>query len=229
MKKIAFIPSRENLPPPHLSEYLQNAGWQVCLLSGYSSIFEAYSDAITLHDIKAKDKVIMCHDDIDIMTDKKYFNMFIDEKLDNSDTGFVGVAGTCLLKHSGVWWEGLNQPPGHLNPLSGLVYHGKPGTMRETYYGTCGQVSVLDGVFLATTGRVLHTISLKKPKFFTGDWDFYDIFYTAQTYLKDLKNYTIPISLIHNSPGDTRGRDSWHENKNAFIRHFSDKLPFSVT
>ena len=228
MKKIAFIPSREELPPPKLTAYLQRAGWEVCLLSGYSSIFEAFTAGRDLHKVGPKDKVILCHDDIEILTDPEHFNTFLDLRLRESDTGFVGVAGTCLFKHSGVWWEGLNQSPGHLNPLTGLVYHGTPGKMRETYYGPCGRAAVLDGVFLATTGKVLNTISLKKPKFFTGDWDFYDIFYTGQTYLKKLKNYTVPIQVVHSSVGEINGKEGWHKNREAFVRNFSDKLPFSV-
>ena len=228
MKKIAFIPSREELPPPKLSSYLKRAGWEVCLLSGYNSIFEAFDKGRELRNIGPKDKVILCHDDIEILTAPAHLNSFLDSRLEAADTGFVGVAGTCLFKHSGVWWEGLNQAPGHLNPLTGLVYHGAPGKMRETYYGPCGQAAVLDGVCLATTGKVLNTISLKKPKFFTGDWDFYDIFYTGQTYLKNLKNYTVPIHITHSSIGQTAGKDGWHENRDAFVRKFSDKLPFAV-
>ena len=97
MKKIAFIPSREDLPPSPLSAYFHRAGWEVCLLSGYSSIFEAFAKGREMHNIGPKDKIILCHDDIEILTDPIYFNEFLDSKLDASDTGFVGIAGTCIF------------------------------------------------------------------------------------------------------------------------------------
>tara|TARA_R110000822_G_scaffold15916_5_gene54540 strand:- start:206 stop:895 length:690 start_codon:yes stop_codon:yes gene_type:complete len=228
MKKIAFIPSREDLPPSKLTSSLQSAGWEVCLLSGYSNIFEAFKKGIDLHNITAEDRVILCHDDIEILTDAKYFNKFIEDKLSLKDTGFVGVAGTCMLKHSGVWWEGVNQPLSPTNALAGIVYHGSPGNMRETYYGTCQRVAVMDGLFLATTGKVLHSIALNKPSYFKGDWDFYDIFYTSQAFIKGLKNYVVPIHVVHNSPGEIKDKEGWHLNREAFVRKFDAHLPLVV-
>ena len=100
--------------------------------------------------------------------------------------------------------------------------------MYPTYFGNLGEVVVLDGVFLAATKRTLRSIQLAQPKSFEGPWDFYDIFYTFQAYTKGKKNYTIPIQMRHESGGDITGRDSWHKNREAFIRILGKYLPASI-
>ena len=86
----------------------------------------------------------------------------------------------------------------------------------------------MDGVFLAATIKTLRSIQLTKPAAFQGAWDFYDIFYTFQTHLKNKKNYTVPIQIRHESIGELAGRDSWHKNREAFINIFDKHLPASV-
>jgi len=229
MKKLAFIPSRENISPPVLSKFLESAGWEVVLLSNYDSIFNAFSEGVKKHNVLANDLVIFCHDDIEILTNEENFNFFIEKELKHENVGFVGVAGTKLFKNSGVWWEDLNKETGYMNPLSGMVLHGdKREKMHVNFYGTYGDVTVLDGLFLAARGSTINTINLTKPSFFSGDWDFYDIYYTTQTFLKGKKNRTIPIQLIHQSVGELAGRDSWHDNRKAYINHYHDKLPLVV-
>ena len=160
MKKLAFIPTREDTPPPILSKFLESAGWKVVLLSNYDSIFNAFSKGVKEHNVLAGDFVIFCHDDIEILTNEENFNFFID-------------------------------------PLSGMVMHGdKREKMHVNFYGAYGDVVVLDGLFLAAKGSTINTINLTKPSFFSGDWDFYDIYYTTQTFLKGKKNRTFPTQLI---------------------------------
>jgi hypothetical protein len=230
MKKVAFIPTRETTQPEPIYSFLKSAGWEVVVLSKYSSIFEAFRTGMESFKINAEDYVIFCHDDIEILTNPKDFNYFIDEKLEKPDTGFVGVAGTKLLKNSCVWWEDLNKKTEYLNPLSGFVLHGKKTEkMFGNWYGPYGRVAVLDGLFLCAKGSTLYSINLKKPEVFNGMWDFYDIYYTAQTTVKGKKNYTVPIQLVHESIGELAGRDSWHENRKAFAVAFSDHLPLAVS
>ena len=112
---------------------------------------------------------------------------------------------------------------------SGYVFHGKSITsMEATFFGQLGQVVVMDGVFLAATIRTLREIQIKKPKSFQGSWDFYDIFFTFQTFLKGKKNYTLPIQVRHESIGELAGRDSWHKNRESFINIFKKHLPAST-
>ena len=199
---------------------------QVSILSNYKSIFEALCTGMKNANILADDYVILCHDDIEILTNAKDFNLFIHSNLEKQDVGFLGVAGTRMLKNSCVWWEDLNKNTEYMNPLSGFVLHGKKeGAMYGSWYGPYGHVAVLDGLFLCAKGSTLNSINLKKPKFFEGDWDFYDIYYTTQATLKGKKNYTIPIQVIHESIGDLVGRESWHKNRLSFSNTFSEHLP----
>ena len=211
MKKIAIVPFRfERYKETPVFEYLTSAGWEVCPVVGASSIFEAFSNTIKEKDIRANDKIILCHDDIKIISNPQHFNE---------------------LNSNAIWWEGASNPhPESRDKLSGMVIHGS--TQKEyyyTYFGPLRKVAVLDGVFLATKGSVLHSIQTKKPKSFKGDWDFYDLFYTTQATLKNLNNYTVPIQIAHESYGNTAGKESWHQNRASFQEMYSFKFPIKVT
>jgi hypothetical protein len=227
MQKIAIIPSKTENIPLHLSEYFKDAGWKVAVMAGCESIFEAYDSAITKHNIKSNDTVILCHDDISVLTNKSVFNEIIEENLKENNVGFLGIAGTRILRESCVWWEGLGDyATGH---LAGMVYHGTSHTnMQETYYGPTGEVVVMDGVFLVCKGRTLFNINTKKPSYFSGNWDFYDISYTLQAHFKGFKNKVVPIQIFHKSMGDTSNKASWHVNRQALIDRLGDKLPVFI-
>lgn len=228
MKKIAFIPTRENKLKKTILDFFDQAGWKVVPLTNFESIFEAFDTGVRQEDIKADDLVIFCHDDIEILTNPKDFNLFIEKNLEDPKSGFVGVAGTRLLLKTAVWWEG-ETPTTHMNSLAGSCYHGdKKKEIYQTYFGPLGDVSVMDGLFLAAKGRTINTIQLRKPKLFTGNWDFYDIFYTAQAHLKGLRNRVIAIDLIHYSRGEIKGKTSWYENREAFQEMYKNDLPMYV-
>lgn len=228
MKKIAFIPTKENKLKTTLLDFFDMAGWKVVPLVGFESIFEAFAAGAKQEDIQKDDLIIFCHDDIEILTNPKDFNLFIEKNLEDSKSGFVGVAGTRFLRHSCVWWEG-EAPTNHINSLAGSVYHGdKKKELYQTYFGPLGDVAVLDGLFLAAKGRTVNTIQLGKPKTFSGNWDFYDLFYTAQAHLKGMRNRVIPLDIIHYSKGEIKGKTSWSENREAFKNLFNDSLPMYV-
>tara|TARA_R110000824_G_scaffold161134_2_gene336285 strand:- start:3784 stop:4476 length:693 start_codon:yes stop_codon:yes gene_type:complete len=210
-----------------LLEYFKRCNIQSKLLVDKSSIFTAYDEGIDELHADHDDIIILCHDDIRILTDPTVFTTILKEKLTKPDTGFVGVAGTTILSNSGIWWD---QEFWQKGKHSGCVIHGLDlVNPDDTYFGKLGQVSVLDGVFLATTKKTLRSIQLTKPSMFEGSWDFYDIFYTIQTHLKKKKNFTVPIQIMHESRGELVGRDSWHKNRQAFCAIFKDHLPTSVS
>jgi len=207
----------------NLLKYFKKCNITSKLLTDKKSIFEAYSQGIDSLNGDLDDIVILCHDDIEILTSPEVFTQLIKEKLSNNETGFVGVAGTRRFAKSGVWWDMEEWKAGS---HSGYVFHGKKLTsMDATFFGQLGQVVVMDGVFLAATIRTLRSIQLKQPKSFEGSWDFYDIFFTFQTFLNGKKNYTIPIQIRHESVGELAGRDSWHKNREAFLKIFGKHLP----
>jgi hypothetical protein len=161
----------------------------------------------------------MCHDDIEILTDPEVFKNIIVNTCLKVDTGFIGVAGTTHLTENAVWW---NQDIWRQGKHRGHVYHGSDIlTADSTYYGrpNMERVVCMDGLFLAASGRVLRDVGLDKPEYFEGDWDFYDIHYTVTAHKKKYKNHVVPISLLHNSKGELAGRDSWHKNREAFIKN----------
>jgi hypothetical protein len=202
-----------------LSSYLSRAGVKTKFLVGQKSIFSGYSNAFKKFNVQDNDIVIMCHDDIEILTDPEVFKNIIVNTCLKVDTGFIGVAGTTHLTENAVWW---NQDIWRQGKHRGHVYHGSDIlTADSTYYGrpNMERVVCMDGLFLAASGRVLRDVGLDKPKYFEGDWDFYDIHYTVTAHKKKYKNHVVPISLLHNSKGELAGRDSWHKNREAFIKN----------
>ena len=186
MRKLAFIPTREEKDYP-IKVFLEKAGWEVSLLIEKDSIFEAYSDALDEHKVMAKDTVIMCHDDIEVLMDVETFNQVI-------ETNLTSNTGESLAK------------------------------CFPTYYGGYGQVEVVDGLFMAAKGGVLHSINTQKPKDFVGDWDYYDLYYSYQAHLKGKTNKVVPIMILHNSTGDGAMSDEWDGSRKAFINKYGSKL-----
>jgi hypothetical protein len=224
----AFIPTRSKEIKPitkRLLKYLADCGVKISLIVNSKSIFSGYRNAFEKALPNPHDIIILCHDDIEIINTPesflsvlfKYFSM-------PGKVGFIGPAGTTHLGVDATWWDHARWKAGlH----KGFVLHGEElKDCRTTYYGEYGQVVALDGLFLATTAKTLQSIGIDKPEYFEGAWDFYDIHYTTKAHLKGLKNYTAPIIVLHNSIGEIDGRDSWHKNREAFVKN--TKLPLSV-
>lgn len=194
------------------------------LLVGKNSIFDAYDSAVETIILEDTDIVIFCHDDIEIIMDPQQFvNVLVNASRRNK-SGFFGAAGTQFLSPDAVWWNNHYWQQGKHR---GLVLHGEDiRSAQYTYYGNPGRVVCLDGLFLAAQGKFLKQINLKKPEYFEGDWDFYDIYYTIQAHQKGFYNTVEPIFLIHRSIGELAGRESWHKNKHQFIQHHA--LPIRI-
>jgi len=223
MRKIAFIPTREEKDRP-IKSFLEKAGWEVYYIIK-DSIFDAYTYAIKKYDIMAKDKVIMCHDDITILTSCEIFNEIIDKEV-NTSIGFAGVAGPRKLNKTGCWWHGLGREYPHPESfLRGMVFHGSSITnCFPTYYGGFGEVHVVDGLFMVTTGATLHSINTKMPKDYVSKWDYYDLYYSIQAHLKGKKNKVIPIPILHASQGEGAMSEGWDANRKAFIAKYGKKF-----
>ena len=218
MKIYAFVCTRDkNLSETteRLLSYLSSCNVDTKLLVGAKSIFSGYAKALKLANPDDEDIVILCHDDIEILSSKEYFAKALAYKLVDDKTGFVGVAGTTHLSQDAVWW---NHQLWSQGKHRGLVFHGNSiENAQSTYYGQNERVVVLDGLFLASKAKVLRDVGLEKPEYLEEAWDFYDIHYTYTANEKGYNNYTIPIFIMHNSFGDLAGRDSWHKNRLNFI------------
>ena len=224
MRKVALIPTREDKERP-IKVFLEKAGWEVQYLVNKKSIFEAYSGAVKENNFHAKDRIIMCHDDIEVLLDTETFNEVIDSWIDEK-TGFMGVAGPKRLNKTGCWWHGLGREFPHPDAfLRGCVWHGD--SLKEcypTYYGGYGEAEVVDGLFMVATGATLNSINLKKPSDFSSDWDYYDMYYSYQAKEKGKINKVIPIMILHQSPGEGAMNEEWNESRKKFVEKYGKKF-----
>ena len=217
---------RNNVSPTtnKLVTFLCACNIGVYILSKASSLFSAYEGAFEKINPDPEDIIIFCHDDIEIRENPEPFIEKLKESLAPAEVGFVGPAGTMELGPDSIWWDQTRWQRGRHR---GEVIHLDPtGKEYITHYGPPGDVVVLDGLFLAAKRRVIDEIGLKKPKYFEGEWDFYDIHYTSQAFLKGFTNRVMDMRILHNSRGELVGRDSWHKNREAFIAN--NDLPLEI-
>lgn len=208
----------------NLLTYLAGCGIKVYLMANQSSLFSAYKRAYTQINPNPEDIIIFCHDDIEIREDPEVFKKKLIDSLESTAVGFVGPAGTTCLSPDAVWWNTDNWRAGKHR---GRVTHlDKLNKEYISPYGPVGEVIVLDGLFLATKSNVIEEVGLEKPEFFEGDWDFYDIYYTTRAHEKGFTNYVIDLNILHNSRGELVGRESWHKNREAFIKN--NDLPIEL-
>lgn len=209
-----------------LLSYLAKTGVDVILLPNKKSIFEAYKQGLSLIQEKGaqpNDVVILCHDDIEILNKPEHFREQLAKIAISYKTGFAGPAGTTFLGPNAVWWDHQVWKEGY---HSGFVMHGTKFNQHTTYYGDYRRVVVLDGLFLAARYQTLRSIKIERPESFDGLWDFYDLYYTMQSHKSGLHNMTMPFFIRHESSGELAGRDSWHKNREAFIKMY--QLPEKI-
>lgn len=221
MQIFSITCTRDNIigeGPTSLFSTLSSYGVHVKVLANQTSIFAAYKKGLESCNADDEDIIILCHDDLEILSSKAEFIAALSICIDKK-TGIVGPAGTTHLGTDAVWW---NQERWAEGMHRGMVMHKEP-KVHSTKYGPHGRVVALDGLFLAARKEVWEHILLEKPDYFEGDWDFYDIHYTVKSHMLGYNNYAVPIELIHDSSGELVGRDSWHKNREAFIAN--TKLP----
>ena len=207
-----------------LLNFLCNCDIKVYLLSDAKSLFAAYNGAYKKINPNPEDITIFCHDDIEIRERPDNFIAKLKESLAQPEVGFVGAAGTMKLDADAVWWDQTRWQQGK---HKGKVVHINPqGQEYLTPYGPPGDVVILDGLFLAAKRKVIDEVGLEKPKYFEGEWDFYDIHYTSQAFLQGYTNKVMDINILHNSRGELVGRDSWHKNREAFIAN--NEFPIEI-
>jgi len=228
MRIFAIICTREaNLKPvtKGLVHTLSSYGVNVKLLIDQKSIFSAYQKGLDICKPEPTDIIIYCHDDIQIFSPRQSFIAAL-AKCVEADTGIVGPAGTSFLGEDAVWWNMEKWKKGYHKGAVKHLSRQDPAQVVTTSYGETGQVVALDGLFLAARAEVWEKINLKKPNYFKGKWDFYDIHYTTTAHNLGYKNYVLPIDMLHHSNGELVGRDSWHQNRQAFIANTN--LPIRI-
>lgn len=218
----AIICSRTTKPSktlPKLLSYLKEADIKYHVSYDANSMFEGYQTGLDTLNPAREDIVILCHDDIEILSDRTLFKSILEENLSKKSVGFVGPAGTTYLGSDAVWWD-MNRRTTGLH--SGFVFQGDNySTMTPNYFGPFRNVVVLDGLFLAARRETIDQIGLAKPKEFPTNWDFYDLYYTLSAYEQGFTNKAVPIVILHNSNGYMR--ETWEANRTAFRKMF--RLP----
>lgn len=225
MKIFTILCTRDKNSNPirqKLVDTLSSFGIYVKMLINQDSIFSAYKKGLEGCDAAENDIIIFCHDDIEILNNKASFLATLSVCLDAS-TGIVGPAGTTFLDVDAIWWNQKRWAKGF---HSGKVKHITNSQLHTTDYGPYRRVVALDGLFLAARKETWDKVKLEKPTYFDGLWDFYDIYYTTTAHNLGYKNYAVPIDLLHHSNGELAGRDSWHNNREAFIAN--TKLPLKI-
>lgn len=214
----------ESITVGALNKYLTDAGWSVHFMRNCTSIFEAYSKGVKKLEVQDDDKVILCHDDIEVLFPANAFNAILDKELAKPSCGILGVAGSPCLAKKGNWVGSARQMK---MPTGGFIWHGADyQTMRFDYFGNAMQAVAVDGLFMATTGKVLNRIELRKPKAFKGGWHWYDAFYCIQSHLKGFKNYVIQLPMRHGSTGNYN--QLFYEDMENFATLFKQYLPIII-
>jgi GT2 family glycosyltransferase len=199
-----------------LENYLSRHQMPCSIAYDAPSMFSGYRDAFDVLKPSDDDIVVMCHDDIEILSDGNEYKKLLEEYLSEPNVGFVGVAGTTYLDKDAVWWEQTRRARGlH----SGFVFQGTGmRNMVPNWFGPWRNVVVLDGCFMAARAGTMRRVGFDQPEQFPGNWDFYDLHYTMTAFHMGYVNKTLPIIIVHNSPGNIAGRESWQANRIEFIK-----------
>lgn len=187
------------------------------------SIYEGHASNINIGRLDDSDIIVLCHDDIEILSDHLTVARLL-EYATKPNVGFLGVAGATTLMAEPIWWNSRT-----FGNTRGMVFQGKDlTTMTPNYFGESGQVVVLDGCFLAASAKTLKEIKLEKPSYINeGNWDFYDIHLTSKAFLAGKTNWTVPILIKHESPGEVRV--GWFRAKQDFKKEHCGNLPLTIT
>lgn len=220
--RIDKIPSSLN----RLLKYIKgNIGPKYNISYNQESIYKGHLNNLNALDPKVNDIVVLCHDDINILSDYENLKTYL-SLCSKPNVGFVGVAGSTRFDKDieGAWWRARET-----KETRGFVFQGQdPETMVPNYFGPSGQVVVLDGCFLAIKYETLKKIGLDKPSYLSSDWDFYDIHLTLKAHLEGYNNFTVPLLLSHESPGLMR--EGWFKTREEFLKHhyYNRNLPLKL-
>ncbi len=134
------------------------------------------------------------------------------------DFGFAGVAGSCEMTPGRGWWQ-------H-EKLSGMVLHRRTEGLRVNAYGGWSRVLVVDGLLMAArAGTVLD----QPPR--SGDPDhfhFYDMDFCLSAHHSGLKNWTLPLLVLHDSGGASASDAKWQTDMEWFLEKHHDRDTMSV-
>lgn len=182
------------------------------------SIYEGHRRNLVALQLEDDDIIVLVHDDVEILSTPEKFKEHI-SLARKPGVGFVGVAGATTFTQNGSWWNARGT-----GEARGFVWQGIDDiTMKPNYFGSPGQVVVLDGCLIAATYKTLKEIGLEKPDYLSSGWDYYDIHMTFSAHYKGYSNYVVPIQIRHESSGLMR--DGWYKSKDEFMKNWRRDIP----
>jgi hypothetical protein len=168
------------------------------------------------------------HDDVTILANRLTVQRPM-ELLQETSTGFIGVAGSRVLREDACWWKGdlaIDGPRGmaaHLEDNEfGLHCNIWPISKGAAHFG---RVVVLDGVFLMCHRNTWERLGGFDATTYQG-FHFYDIDITFRATLSGFINYAAPILLFHK--GKALPGAEWDANRRIFIKKFGKFLPYGT-
>jgi len=176
-----------------------------------------YNDAI-FGAADAEEILIFMHDDVFIV------DFFWIEKILLGFQKFdvLGVAGNKRRVPRQPGWAFIDDRLtwDHPSNLSGTVGHGRQFPCQLSIYGPSErECKLLDGVFLANKKSILERANVSFDE--TFDFHFYDLDFCRQCEQRNLRMGTIPLSIIHESPGNFRTRP-WINNYEKYLMKWKD-------
>lgn len=179
---------------------------------GMSSMAKGYNLG-TLH--ADGDVVIYTHADVRLWAGRAVWDEMI-RKLDDPKVGMVGVAGSAKLGADACWWVTGSA-------CRGGVSHETDGVQYPSAFGPYGEALVMDGVLLAARRSTMFQLGPWREDL---GWHFYDIDMTFRSHLAGLKNYVVPLPLLHMSVGNPG--PEWVKSRTLFCQTHRMKLPRSI-
>jgi hypothetical protein len=202
-----------------LLTYLKSVEVVPHVVVGAKSIFSGYTQGVQDVDPCPNDVVILCHDDIEILSSQEIFRDVLSE-CRKPEIGFIGVLGSRTLPPSAFWADNSAD-------RGGMTFVG-PNYKECSIvgFGPCGKGLVLDGVFLAIQWKKLKRVGLECPSYLSNGWHMYDMHYTYRAHQLGYKNLIFPLFVLHERAlreENMQHVDDYHRAREAFSTHH--KIP----
>lgn len=178
-------------------------------LENKQGLCEIYNKALRAAYKRDYKTIVFVHDDVYI--DSCNFTHKVREGLQSNDV--IGLAGGSRIKvEKPLLWHLMTDKRTH----SGTVSHRGQYGIAPTFFGPHGPVQLLDGLFLAMKPEIVNTVSFDEN--ITG-FHHYDLKFSVDCVQASLKLSTVPIHVIHESPGLTKFTDDFNKSEQYLYEH----------
>lgn len=178
-----------------------------------------YNNAIKKSIEEDLDALLLIHDDV-VLEDSDFFDK-VKENLSNYD--LIGVAGTSkiALNPPALWHiMGGGFGSGHLHGSVNHEYDGNPKS--STNFGKYPhRVIMIDGVFMGLNKKMIHS-GVKFDEKNPSQWHFYDLQFSLDAHLNNLKVGVSNILITHMSPGLRSFTPEWESGQKWFLEKYNN-------